>query len=169
MLGGNIREMLARSGKSQRDLADAIGVTQTMVSRWVRGENTPDAKQLLAIAEAIGVPAGDLLEKDLAAWTNRDLARRNAVDEIIALIGYEEAHRRLLMVPPPPRDQPQERAGEDPATSDATKPTRSVGSPRGSHTVAKVTTLDDLREEVDGRARRKPDGDKASSDPNRRP
>ena len=48
-------------GMTQRELADAIAVTDKAVSRWETGKGYPDVETLAPLAEALGVTVGDLL------------------------------------------------------------------------------------------------------------
>lgn len=56
-LGDLIREARRRAGLSQTALAGAIGTTQSAVSRWERGHETPRADTLVDILRACGFEA----------------------------------------------------------------------------------------------------------------
>jgi len=56
-LGTVIRDARKRAGLSQAQLADALGTTQSVVSRWERGHDTPRADTLVAILRACGYEA----------------------------------------------------------------------------------------------------------------
>jgi transcriptional regulator with XRE-family HTH domain len=59
--GIRIREARERAGRSQRQLADVLDVTQTAVSYWEAGKRDPGIADLLRIADALDVPASSLL------------------------------------------------------------------------------------------------------------
>ena len=50
----------ARGGHSQEGFADLVGLDRTYVGSIERGERNPSLKAVLAIAEALGVEAGEL-------------------------------------------------------------------------------------------------------------
>lgn len=53
-------------GLRQRDLRDAAGVTEQMISRYERGIHTPETKTLVRLAEALDVSISDLLGTEAA-------------------------------------------------------------------------------------------------------
>lgn len=61
----NIRAEMARRRLSQRDVADAIGISQPSLSQKLANKRPIDLAELEAIARALGVSAADLL-KDAA-------------------------------------------------------------------------------------------------------
>jgi transcriptional regulator with XRE-family HTH domain len=56
-LGVVIRDARRRAGLSQAELAAALGTTQSVISRWERGHDTPRADTLVAILRACGYEA----------------------------------------------------------------------------------------------------------------
>lgn len=62
-----IKELLAKYGKTNIDLAAYIGVTEQSVSAWCTNSKQPEVEKLFRIAEFLGIEAGDLLtvKKDL--------------------------------------------------------------------------------------------------------
>ena len=56
-LGELIREARRRAGMSQAELAAKVGTTQSAVSRWERGHETPRADTLVEILRACGFEA----------------------------------------------------------------------------------------------------------------
>ena len=62
-IGKNIRKIRMLRGMSQAQLADKIGVTWEMISRYERGLSSPH-KKLNAIAGALGVSVSQLFQKD---------------------------------------------------------------------------------------------------------
>lgn len=65
MIGRNIKRALERQGKTQRELAEDIGITEASMSRYIHGDRVPKATMLVKIANALGVTADQLLsDKD---------------------------------------------------------------------------------------------------------
>ncbi len=62
----SLAEQLARAreaiGYPQEDVANALGVTRTMISYWESGKRRPNERQLVALAHLYGVEVRDLLE-----------------------------------------------------------------------------------------------------------
>lgn len=63
-IGENIRKYRNRLGLTQEELADRIGVTWEMVSRYERGESSP-LNKLDRLANALGIPLTDLIDDKL--------------------------------------------------------------------------------------------------------
>ena len=66
-LSTNLQYLLDNSdgiASNQKELADAIGVTQTAVSYWVSGKKFPRDETLKKIADYFGVSISDLTEFD---------------------------------------------------------------------------------------------------------
>jgi len=53
-VGRNIHDSRVQAGLTQEQLADRLGVTQEVVSRWERGRRMPRAEALEAISELFG-------------------------------------------------------------------------------------------------------------------
>ncbi len=60
-LGKRIADIRHKSGLTQRDLADKVGVTAQAVSKWERGSSCPDISILDEIADTLGVSVSYLL------------------------------------------------------------------------------------------------------------
>ena len=59
-LGNKIRELRRRDGRTQEDLADALGITSQAVSRWESGGSYPDMEIMPALANYFGVTIDEL-------------------------------------------------------------------------------------------------------------
>ncbi|NMB26371.1 MAG: helix-turn-helix transcriptional regulator [Firmicutes bacterium] len=57
-LGPRIRARRVALGLTQQGLADLVGYTKSMISQTERGGVWPSIDPLLAIARALGMPAG---------------------------------------------------------------------------------------------------------------
>lgn len=64
--GALIRALREERGLTQRQLADALGVTDKAVSKWERGGGCPDIELLGGLAERLGTPVETLLDGSLA-------------------------------------------------------------------------------------------------------
>jgi transcriptional regulator with XRE-family HTH domain len=69
-LGAVIRDARVRAGLNQAELASTLGTTQSVVSRWERGHDTPRADTLVAILRACGYET-DLVMRPRDAGVDR--------------------------------------------------------------------------------------------------
>lgn len=61
VLADRIKEVRLKKNLKQDDLAKAMGKTNSVISRWEKGENKPDADALLELAEILEVEPNWLL------------------------------------------------------------------------------------------------------------
>lgn len=59
-----LRELLKIEGITQKELANRIGVSQSCVTFWIKGERQPTAENIYTIAKAFAVSADYLLGID---------------------------------------------------------------------------------------------------------
>lgn len=62
--GSRIRERRERLGRSQQELADAVGVSRQQVSNWETGKQSPTGANLVALAAILGVSSEWVLAGD---------------------------------------------------------------------------------------------------------
>lgn len=77
-LGEKIKELRTRDGRTQENLADALGVTSQAVSRWEKGGSYPDMEMIPSIANYFGISIDELF-----GYRND---RENRIDAIIQKI-----------------------------------------------------------------------------------
>lgn len=53
-------------GKTQKELADILGVTDKAVSRWETGQGFPDSSLLIPLAETLGIAVADLINGEVS-------------------------------------------------------------------------------------------------------
>ena len=59
--GTNLLNIMNEKGISQRELADAAGVSEATISRYVNKRQIPNANVIVAIANALGCRPSDLI------------------------------------------------------------------------------------------------------------
>lgn len=64
MFGENIKRGCARAGITYAELAERVGVTKAMVSKWVAGAK-PREVTLIKLAKVLGTTPQELLEGDI--------------------------------------------------------------------------------------------------------
>lgn len=65
-IGNNIRKYREENGLSQKQLAEALGISNSRVSNWEQGTNRPDADMLSEICRALQVSPSLLLGVQLS-------------------------------------------------------------------------------------------------------
>ena len=63
-LGLRLAELRRQHGYSQEELADKLGVSRQAVSKWERGEASPDTDNLIELAKIYNMSLDDLLNLD---------------------------------------------------------------------------------------------------------
>lgn len=63
----NVKAELARRGKTQRDLADLLGLSTQAISRRLTGRLPFDVDELSAVAAYLGMPVASLFNDALAS------------------------------------------------------------------------------------------------------
>ena len=66
-LASRIRNARVAKSLTQRQLADAAGLTQQSISHFERGEARPTIDTLLRIAQVLGIQPGELLTSESLA------------------------------------------------------------------------------------------------------
>ena len=60
----NIGYYLTLRGISQKEFAEKLGVSQSSVTFWVKGKNSPDIETVARICEILGISISDLFGTD---------------------------------------------------------------------------------------------------------
>ena len=63
IFGENLRRCVARSGKTQREIADFIGVTSSTFNEWVKGKKYPRIEKIEMLAQFFGITKAELIER----------------------------------------------------------------------------------------------------------
>lgn len=97
----NLKKYMALSGKSRRDVCDALGFSYFTFSDWVTGKKMPRMDKVEQLANYFGILKSDLIEEDKKTATQKDSGMSEAKRELLALAESctdEEASRLLQMV-----------------------------------------------------------------------
>ena len=70
-LGNRLAAMRKEKGYSQEELAEKLGVSRQAVSKWERGEASPDTDNLIALASLYGVTLDELVHGKLCTGTKQ--------------------------------------------------------------------------------------------------
>ena len=63
IFSNNLRRLIDVSGKTQKDVADAIGVSQQIMNAWARGKAIPRMGKIQRLADYFGVEKSDLIDE----------------------------------------------------------------------------------------------------------
>ena len=66
-VGANVRAEMARRRISQTSIADEVGMTQSAISRRLRGVTPFDVSTLALVAACLNVPVASLIDDPAAA------------------------------------------------------------------------------------------------------
>ena len=79
-IGLNIRVQRNRAGFNQSHLAEALGVCQTAISRFEKGQRNPSINMLKRIAAALGCSFGALVNEKIEKQEENSILSNNAKD-----------------------------------------------------------------------------------------
>jgi transcriptional regulator with XRE-family HTH domain len=94
-----LRLHLKRDRFSQSTLAEALDVSQNLVSRWSRGKNVPDVHQARAIADFLGLSLDYLTDVTVPALSREGIDLDREIRRLLRTFGPEESWRKLVEAP----------------------------------------------------------------------
>lgn len=68
----NLQSYMDRSGKSQKELAEIVGVTAPTFHEWVKGKKYPRIDKIQKLADYFGILKSDLIEEKLTEEKEKD-------------------------------------------------------------------------------------------------
>jgi repressor LexA len=83
VFGNNLAYYVERSGKSQRELADTLGVASSTFNDWVKGRKYPRIDKIEMLANIFGILKSDLIEE--RTEEHREMQKKNNVTADIVL------------------------------------------------------------------------------------
>ena len=63
IFSNNLRRLIDASGKTQKDVADAIGVSQRIMNVWARGKAIPRMGKIQRLADYFGIEKSQLIDE----------------------------------------------------------------------------------------------------------
>lgn len=106
-----LRDAMGAQNKSQNDIAEALGVSQSMVSYWCKGRSAPEPDKVFSLERLLRCTAGELSQHlgylpitegrpppdiEAAVMASADLTptgKRTALEVIRALMDYHRPRR----------------------------------------------------------------------------
>lgn len=83
VFGNNLAYYVERSGKSQRELADLLGVASSTFNDWVKGRKYPRIDKIEMLANIFGILKSDLIEE--RTEEHREMQKKNNAQVDIVL------------------------------------------------------------------------------------
>jgi transcriptional regulator with XRE-family HTH domain len=93
--GSLLRALRLRAGRTQADVARAVGVSQSTVFQWERNDSWPSDAHLWQLCDALGARPGERCALSRREWTKlADLPRdRDALDAKLELLRLQDSHQ----------------------------------------------------------------------------
>lgn len=95
-IGKFIAERRKKSGLTQMQLAEKLGITDRAVSKWERGKSMPDSSVMLELCAVLKISVNDLLCGEIVTMENYNKELESKLLEMIKQ--KEQADKRLLTI-----------------------------------------------------------------------
>ena len=83
IMAKNLAYYVERSGKSQRELADVLGIATSTFNDWMKGKTYPRIDKIEMLANIFGILKSDLIEE--RTEEHREMQKKNNVQADIVL------------------------------------------------------------------------------------
>lgn len=89
----NLQRYIAEAGKTQKEIADAIGVSAPTFNEWVSGKKFPRIDKIQRLADYFGVLKSDLIEEKMTEEKEKD---NDLLADIIVRMRMDSDFRSLV-------------------------------------------------------------------------
>jgi transcriptional regulator with XRE-family HTH domain len=89
----NLRTYMERAGKSQKDMADIVGVSTATYSDWINAKKYPRIDKIEIMADYFGILKSDLIEDKMTEEKEKD---NETLAGIIVRMRTDEDFRNLV-------------------------------------------------------------------------
>ena len=90
VFANNLRMYMDRAGKTQRDVAEIVGVSTATFSEWINAKKYPRIDKIEKMAEYFGILKSDLIEeKKSSADNSEELLNNEIIERLISLTPAE--------------------------------------------------------------------------------
>ena len=93
ILASNLRRFVDRSGKSQKEIAETIGVAPTTFNDWMKAKKYPRIDKVELLANYFGIQKSDLIEEKLSDEKEKD---NDTLAGIIVRMRTDERFRAVV-------------------------------------------------------------------------
>lgn len=86
----NLRKYMESAGKTQRDMAEVVGVSTATFSEWINAKKYPRIDKIEKMADYFGILKSDLIEeKKSSAEDSEELLNNEIIERLISLTPAE--------------------------------------------------------------------------------
>ena len=89
----NLQRYIAEAGKTQKEIAEAIGVSAPTFNEWVSGKKFPRIDKIQRLADYFGVLKSDLIEEKMTEEKEKD---NDLLADIIVRMRMDSEFRSLV-------------------------------------------------------------------------
>ena len=89
----NLRKYMEQSRKSQKELAEVVGVSAPTFNDWINGKKFPRIDKIQKLADYFGILKSDLIEEKMTEEKGKD---NELIANIIVRMRTDEAFRSLV-------------------------------------------------------------------------
>ena len=94
----NLAKYLNRSGKSQREMADIMGVSSSTFNEWMKSKKYPRIDKIEFLANYFGINKSDLIEEDDKKSSSDELALTEGEKALIRLLRRVPAAEQPIVI-----------------------------------------------------------------------
>lgn len=89
----NLQRYIAEAGKTQKEIADIIGVSAPTFNEWVSGKKFPRIDKIQKLADYFGILKSDLIEEKMTEEKEKD---NEILAEIIVRMRMDDEFKSLV-------------------------------------------------------------------------
>ena len=91
----NLQQYIAQSGKTQKEIAEAIGVSAPTLHEWVTGKKFPRIDKIQRLADYFGILKSDLIEEKMTEEKEKD---NDLLADIIVRMRMDSGFREAVEI-----------------------------------------------------------------------
>lgn len=89
----NLRKFMEQAGKTQKEVADVVGVAAPTFNEWLSGKKFPRIDKIQKLADYFGILKSDLIEEKMTEEKEKD---NEILAEIIVRMRMDDEFRSLV-------------------------------------------------------------------------
>lgn len=93
VMAKNLRKYMERSGKTQKEMSEIVGVSTATFSEWVNGKKYPRIDKIEIMADYFGILKSDLIEDKMTEEKEKD---NDTLASIIVRLRMDEDFRSVV-------------------------------------------------------------------------
>lgn len=93
IFAANLNYYIERSGRSQKELADMLGVATSTLNNWVKGQKYPRIDKIEMLANYFGILKSDLIEEKLTEEKEKD---NDLLADIVVRMRTDQSFREVV-------------------------------------------------------------------------